>query len=212
MESAAGSEPPPAADPGTVREESWDRNRYTAVIEEPDWWTPDAAGWDDPLPQAEPIVPSAVPAAPDERGEDLESPDGAVVEASESQERSRPDEPESEPDFAASIGLDAPLESEETMLWFGSRPSKPADEIEVASASSGTSAQARDSTEPPSLPGIAELDEALASLGAQDEGSAAAEPEVPSAQATPSATAARTVELPSPASRAYRRLRRIFPN
>ena len=125
---------------------------------------------------------------------------------------------------------------EETMLWFG-RPAEPsgADEMEVASASG--SAQPQANAEPPvepeagGLPGSRELDEAMLALeeltrrtgtresGVPDEwpppSVGLAEPTPAASTSEPAGTLSRpsfgTARPGSPATRAYRRLRRIFP-
>ncbi len=253
----------------------WDQDRYTAVIEEPDWWTPDAAGWDDPLPEpqaaedesaheaAGPEITESngLPEAETEAGAESSEPEAEPVEAATDASASpaptdeEPEEPTAaaaadsagaETEFAASMGLDTPLDAaggEETMLWFGSRPSEatpsdwpaedPASEMEIAATGSSRRAPGV-----PSLPGSDELDAALTALAhggpsaaeddeatetdeADDDASAAetssttppgpAAPASPTVAGTDSVLRSRQVELPSPASRAYRRLRRIFP-
>ena len=123
---------------------------------------------------------------------------------------------------------------EETMLWFGRRPADTgADEMEVAGSVAPWSAAADEPTASDLLPGSLELDEALASLeeltrrtrqaGPAEGGewpptsAGLAEPNQPSSGA--SAWAVPSPRTPfigpgrpgSPATRAYRRLRRIFP-
>ncbi|MEO6577823.1 MAG: hypothetical protein ABIO99_02865, partial [Candidatus Limnocylindria bacterium] len=212
---------------------------YTAVIEEPDWWTPDAAGWDDPLPapgsqpavsgdDAAVITPEPATAEPEGEGEMESETESAPGAQSASDDGAKPDE-STPSEFAASIGLDDPIEPdatpavEETMLWFGSRPrpepmveepaDDPAAEMEIASTGHTPSLPQKP------LPGSEDLDAALAALG--DRGTAQPRPtsgDATRARALPPATPPRaierprTVELPGPASRAYRRLRRIFPS
>ena len=100
------------------------------------------------------------------------------------------------------------------MLWFGRRPSPPpgpttqtgADEMEIAGRGRHVDA----------MPGGAELDDALAALDALAR-SADAPPEPP--RSIGWSTGAATTDTPppapgptiTPAGRAYRRLRRIFP-
>ena len=99
------------------------------------------------------------------------------------------------------------------MLWFGRRPSAPppaaetgADEMEIAGRGRHVDA----------MPGGAELDDALAALDALAR-SAETPPEPPrtigwSTDApAPVAPAASPGSTTTPAGRAYRRLRRIFP-
>jgi len=112
-----------------------------------------------------------------------------------------------------------PFRGEETMLWFGSRPAQAeaagwpsedaAGEMEVASTGRRTSANPDADT---IMPGSDELRDALAALDAS--GAQGAPP--PDRPATIPPTAGRPatvsgVEPHGPASRAYRRLRRIFP-
>ncbi|MEO5986548.1 MAG: hypothetical protein ABIW50_04820 [Candidatus Limnocylindria bacterium] len=232
---------------------SWNRDRYTTVIEEPDWWTPDAAGWDDPLPDpaSAPVAADASTVAPITEPDDRPATDQNADAEADAEAEGEPQTAETAqpiaeqpqapapdaPDFAASMGLDAPLESEdaateETMLWFGSRPDArvvddaaahdAAAEMEIASTGRQSMPGNDRSTQ---LPGAGELDEALAALAAHsgtppDAGPSQAdsEPSPPEPSAPrPAAPAqrverARPVDIPSPASRAYRRLRRIFPN
>ncbi len=249
----APADPTPSDEPPAA----WDRDRYTAVIEEPDWWTPDAAGWDDPLPKPsaaavapEPELPSDaeadaetaaepadaepdVEASADVPGPEVEAePEPVPRELSETGSEQpvaeeSPSPSTRAPNFAASLGLDLPLDAEpavteETMLWFGSRPEADpvgqdaAAEMEIASTGRPTAGGDR----PKPLPGAAELDDAVAALSNRsrtdpDPGAAKSEvetPPPPRPAPAPNQERARPVELPSPASRAYRRLRRIFPN
>jgi len=124
-------------------------------------------------------------------------------------------------------------EDEETVLWFGRRPvdASGADEMEVAG--SGSAHSAGDSSAATPLPGSEELDEAMAALEeltGRSEGPPPREPdewppasaglaEPPDELATlrslaspPRVTFGPGARPGSPATRAYRRLRRIFPS
>lgn len=208
----APAEPPPQE----VAPITFDPDRYTVAIEEPDWWAeedvlqaerPPEAG----LPAVE--VPSAATNAPEDEGDSTPHP--------------------------------APPH-EETMLWYGTAresaiepASGGAEEMEVVGGSTGR-------PDRPVLPGASELDEALAALDAlagrapapasseAEEAApierAAPEPaaqarSAPSAAVQPPPAKPEALRRPgwpladrppapsvsTPASRAYRRLRRIFP-
>ncbi len=210
------AEPEPASSPEIepAPQPSWDRERYSTQIDAPDWWTPDMAE-------------EATPSKPSESSESSESAGSPVSTAPESDWETNPP---SEAPRPASSAVSAtkphePYAGEETMLWFGRRPGgseldewpaeDAAGEIEVASTGR------RGVAEPPgaaAMPGSQELDDALAALDA----TGPARPSVgPAPQSiTPSEQSpALPAPPPSPqqlavrssASRAYRRLRRIFP-
>ncbi|MEO7295842.1 MAG: hypothetical protein ABIZ57_06840, partial [Candidatus Limnocylindria bacterium] len=213
---------PVAAEAEPHEEPTWDRERYSADIEAPDWWTPESSLW------AEPGAVSSEPAADEPASIDRpESPDApasaddpvipapdASVQSAEASEEARPMS-DRDPDV---IPRD-PFRGEETMLWFGSRPAQAeatglpsedaAGEMEVASTGRRTSANPDADT---IMPGSDELRDALAALDAL--GAQVAPPPARPATIRPTAGRAATVsgiEPHSPASRAYRRLRRIFP-
>jgi hypothetical protein len=125
---------------------------------------------------------------------------------------------------------------EETVLWFGSSPADEpsgASEMEVAGTASPAPQSSREATQAPeprapqarALPGTADLDDALAALRA----SSASQRPTPAPRTVPDApssapvrqnppyasprpgSGAGTVMPHGPATRAYRRLRRIFP-
>jgi hypothetical protein len=207
-------------------EPTWDRERYSTDIEAPDWWTPEALVWAEPEVASDgPTVdePSSVVA----RIDDLE-PAATISESS--------DDPAPASTSPSTIRLDPdatsrePYRGEETVLWFGRRPDRApstewpsedaAAEMEVASTGRRATADPEPAT---AMPGSQELREALAGLDAP----ATQRPEVterppasPSPPVRPSAPARsgpasvppQPGELRSPASRAYRRLRRIFPS
>ncbi len=215
-EAMATPEPEPGAAAATASAEPqpeprWDQERYTTEIEEPDWWTPDESVWTEPV--AEPVAEPAPESGPE--------PAETAVEGS------APDEP-----AADEPPLPEPYRGEETMLWLGGRPqpSEPAGwPAEDAAGEMEVASTGRRESEPTAsasgLPGADELDEALASLdavaphrGTLDEDDNE-EPRASQAQAPESAprpprprqAPVVSAELRSPASRAYRRLRRIFP-
>ncbi len=176
-------EPQVEPEPEPVPAPTWDTGRYTAEIEEPDWLTDDDSVEEQPeQPEPEPLP-----------------------------------EPEPEPMAAAPA---APRD-EETMLWFGRATDDDmlvadsgADEMEVAPTGR--------SEAPREMPGASELDKALAELDAlarsapREAAAGEATPrEAASSPAPPRPMPVAPVRTPStsttPASRAYRRLRRIFP-
>jgi hypothetical protein len=255
------------AEPSTG-EPSWDQERYTARIEEPDWWTPEEAVWAEPEAASEPAAGELVPELrePTSAGDDEpDSPETAPVQPPEAAEEIAAAmstawssvEPEAEAAGEPSAAIAAEREGlpvvgadevvvaeesyrgEETMLWFGRRPAAsaperaesaglPSDDAagEMEVASTGRRGWVSSDGGSTGLPGGQELDEALAgfdALGGQPSGPAA-EPTDPPTEvvepapqppwllaATPDAPPTDTGELRGPASRAYRRLRRIFP-
>jgi len=189
-EPASSVEPPPEAaetvvaiEPETVPEATWDQERYTANIEEPDWWTPEDV--------AEPSV-SEEPSSAESVGDEAQpatvpEPEApAVAEAPmEPATANEAVEPPAEDAIVDDPGTVAPpmvkLDplatpsgpdlGEETMLWFGQRP-QPAEspawpsedaagEMEVASMG-GRGSVGGDVVA--GLPGAQELDEALAAF------------------------------------------------
>jgi hypothetical protein len=188
-------EPQVAEDEGEPEEEpTWDRERYSTDIEAPDWWTPEARVWADPeVASDQPTVdePSSVVTPID----DLE-PAATISESSD---------------------VPAPANASPSTEW----PSEDAAaEMEVASTGRRATAEPEPAT---AMPGSQELHEALAALDATATRRAEVTerpPASPSAPVRPSAPARsgpasappQPGELRSPASRAYRRLRRIFPS
>jgi hypothetical protein len=224
--------PVPAPDPSTtvrvdtatgepqiVEPIAWDRERYTVDIDEPDWF----AG-EEPQAGDQSMRPQEVPAAEDE------VPDAPVADPA----TARPDAPSPVPEPAPPPS--GAHRDEETMLWFGRQPPAPAAEpagessagddgaddgaSEMEVAGSGRRAQ---------MPGGHELDEALAALNAlsrervepvstvtadepvEETDPADAWPRSDTSAWTPPPASSGTHAAPTPASRAYRRLRRIFP-
>ena len=177
LETEVASEPPVEAGPEdglADAEPSWDRDRYTARIEEPDW-------------------------IPEER-----SPQSAATTSPEAEARVADDrEPASaEPPWVGEPGRSTPT-GEETMLWFGREPNRAAaawpteddSAAEMEQASTGGHA-----TRPQPI-----TDEPIAFRPAL----AAPPADLPDVRAEYRASL--RPQPPSPASRAYRRLRRIFP-
>ncbi len=211
LPAAVGLEP--TLEVGTAPQPSWDQERYTAQIDAPDWWTPDAP--DEPTTSE----PTAA----------LDQPVPAAADAIPPPESTR------RPSTGAATAMKPrePFAGEETMLWFGRRPGgsesaewpaeDAAGEMEVASTGR------RPDADPPAagMPGSQELDDALAALDAvgppRRQVAATPPPPGPSPESAPSRTSSSDVGTPpepptpqrtevrSPASRAYRRLRRIFP-
>ena len=133
-------EPDSPAEPGLRPEPAatWDQQRYTTEIEEPDWWTPEASVWEEPSPEPvadEPAVDQEAPAVPEiADGEASEMvPIDASAEA-ETPARSEPaaDEPVT-PSVLESPSVEQgrrvepsePYLGEEPILWYGRR--SPAD-------------------------------------------------------------------------------------
>jgi hypothetical protein len=181
-EPAAAPEPEPEVEVTSAPTESWDRDRYSTRIEEPDW-IPEEAAPDEPratvIPEVE-SVPADAPRA--NAGAEIADTEGGAAA-----------EPEAATDDRG----------EETMLWLGRSPERalppwsadddPAEEMEVASSGGHAARQ-------PSVP----------SAGIS-------RPAWPTADDVRSRIPEASAPLPrpqaavSPASRAYRRLRRIFP-
>jgi hypothetical protein len=261
MVAAVAPESEPELEPAPI---SFDPERYTVAIEEPDWWVEEepavtatelaeesAADEVQDEPPMEERLSDTVPIEPA-----VATEDDLVVEEAPPLEEAPPDA-EEPPAAAATLPAAEPIaRHEETMLWFGSAP-------EAASAKAGAGAEemevAGGSTSRPSpveLPGSRELREALAALdvlagrkppaptaepetppaaepatNAGPASASASEPEPETRSAWPtadrsaapqpgpgprvaSASTAFDAQRPSstPASRAYRRLRRIFPS
>jgi hypothetical protein len=191
-EAAAPTEPAETAEP------TWDTERYTAAIEEPDWYAAEA---DDESPDAEPDAGEAPPADSAEADEDL----SATAVAAEA----------TEPAVTPAVP-DGPAE-EETVLWLGQEAAGPSlpggDELESALEALAASEPAGATDAVPDADA-----EARADADAPQESAAAPEPEPqPPADrhapaVPPSALRYRPVTPAGPTGRAYRRLRRIFPD
>jgi hypothetical protein len=199
VEAEAGTDEPAEAapEPGPELEPEpgdFDAERYSSVIEEPDWFAAEA---DDSAPAVEEPAPPSDDAAADE----VEAPEPEPVE---------PPEAEDEPGESG------------------------ADEMEVAGGGQGASVQPQEVRAEGELPGARELDEALEAFG--DLGGPPAATPAASEEEWPPASAVRIEERTAPpsqvssgfaarpptpaygqatphgpATRAYRRLRRIFP-
>ncbi|HYI67419.1 MAG TPA: hypothetical protein VEW95_10880 [Candidatus Limnocylindrales bacterium] len=261
-----GANNPAAGGEQTSPESGWDQERYSAQIEEPDWWTPEETVWaeaetppepasasdDDPQSddsEAEAGGEPQTDAAPENEAPESEAPksEAPKSEAPKSEapksEAPKSEAPENEaPESEAPPPVETakaepssePFRGEETMLWFGRRPDQTAaaawpsedaaGEMEVAST--GRRGWVSPEDGPSWLPGGEELDDALAGFGSGSglpaptaaehtdplpgttEPAAGQSSMVP---ATPEPVRTETGELRGPASRAYRRLRRIFP-
>lgn len=183
----------PTGEEAADEELAFDPERYSAEIDEPDWWGSDAG---------------FSPAEPGDAGERTETsahPLQAVSDVPETAE-------------AVEAG-------EETMLRFGRRPGEDpsaewasedaAAEMEVASTGRHTTSETGIGDR---MPGTDDLRRALAALDSPGRSrradasvpgvTPAREPQRPAARLAPPTHQG---ELRSPASRAYRRLRRIFP-
>ena len=200
--------PEPQAEP--------DEEAVPEVAPEPE---PEQFAAEEPEPEPESnaakLAPESEPEPESQGGEPEEAPELEPVAAAAPEEPTPPRE--------------ATAADEETMLWFGQRPAADAgaDEMEVAGGGAPPPQDPAEAPEPDMLPGSQELDEALASLeeltrrtrqsapDAPDEWPPASA-RLPSSGASSWAMPARApfpggVRPGSPATRAYRRLRRIFP-
>ncbi len=213
------------AEPAPV---DFDEDRYTTAIELPDWFAAEVEPSDTPehfeaLPHAEPVrdEPSAVaeeldPAAPPPSDEAEGDPVGLAPSKPDLVEPTAPEpapEASAEPEAHAAT---APEPADESG----------ADEMEIAPAAAPVPARAEDrppaATVEPDLPGSSELDEALAALDELRRRTSTApvrnEWSGPSAGSTASVSRTSDIVRPrpamtaGPATRAYRRLRRIFPD
>jgi len=224
-DAASVTDQPDAAEP--IR---WDRERYTVDIVEPDWY----AG-EEPQP-ADPAVRDEARAtdddAPRATDDDAPEPEAAHADADSLELGAAAPAPEPEPPPSAA------RHDEETMLWFGRQPAAPpADEpanapppVDEGADDGASEMEVAGSGRRAAMPGSQELDEALAALDAvgrnrgepasdaPDEPVEEMEPEAwPRADTSgwasppPSSQPHPTPTQPTPASRAYRRLRRIFP-
>jgi hypothetical protein len=213
------------AEPAPV---DFDEDRYTTAIELPDWFAAEVEPSDTPehfeaLPHAEPVrdEPSAVaeeldPAAPPPSDEAEGDPVGLAPSKPDLVEPTAPEpapEASAEPEAHAAT---APEPADESG----------ADEMEIAPAAAPVPAPAEDrppaAAVEPDLPGSSELDEALAALDELRRRTSTApvrnEWSGPSAGSTASVSRTSDIVRPrpamtaGPATRAYRRLRRIFPD
>jgi hypothetical protein len=224
--------PEPEAEPDGPSDAgaSWDRDRYTARIEEPDW-IPEERAVPEPAMAAEPKPLADQQSEPEPDTEQRTE----TAQVTEPQREPEPEfvsvpqpEPESkpEPERAEPVNWDAdatlqpggeavaPDEAtptgEETMLWFGRERNRAASawpaeddfaaEMEVSTGSSAGAPWVGD--EPVTFEAEAEAEDDAPSvrvLGA------------PEQRFVTPPHLVRSQPLTSPASRAYRRLRRIFP-
>jgi hypothetical protein len=265
---AAAPEPEVAVDQGA--EPAWDRERYSAQIEAPDWWTPEEDAWprDEPAAAAraddaqeadapdaaEPKATEPTAVEPDAVEPEALEPEAVEQHAVEA-ETSTTDEgvtsrtpPEAESlagDVAAdsaaapSAGEDvlAPTDErmkravghtragEETMLWIGAQPEPAAppapyedaaSEIEVASTGhrGAHMDDALDALDALARRGSMQAPQQQPAWPVRDDTRRDEEREVGSAAEGPRPSPTSPVDTPheaSPATRAYQRLRRIFP-
>ena len=222
-EPAPGEEPEPiAATLATTEPEpepepiEWDPERYTVEIVEPDWYADE---------QAEAFAPASAPAPPPAVEAEPEAP-AAAADASEPPGTSPPSSP-------------SPSGGEETMLWFGQATQEApvdegADEIESVGAAPRSAAApvpgsqelddalaalealSRGTTTTPDPPSEPSADEswppAPATQGSPvDAVAAPPELDVSDDTNTPAGLLPSVRPPATSASRAYRRLRRIFP-
>jgi hypothetical protein len=199
---------------------------------------PRRAPYAEPEPEPEPEAeaePGPVDAARPEPAPES-GPEAELVEAAAPEPEPEPTfgEEALAPDEPTEADEPSTTPDEETMLWFGRQPpdASGADEMEVA-GSGGALPEATDPLAPKPLPGSEELDEAMVALedltrrtevrapAEHDEwpppsvglvepagGSPTSEPRTGPVTRLPYASGGRPG---SPATRAYRRLRRIFP-
>ena len=170
----------------------WDAARYTTDIEEPDWY--EAEALDDEPPRSLPPEQEPEPEADAEPGAEAEPEPPATAEP--------------EPDA-----------SEETLAWLGERTDEVAADP-VAGASEMETPAGPPAAEAIPFPGSTDLGAALEALEAIGNEPTPPAPEAPpdvtprpaSPPVPPSALRYRPIgPTSSPAGRAYRRLRRIFP-
>jgi hypothetical protein len=207
-----------ADQPEAIEPIAWDRERYTVDIEEPDWF----AGEE---PQAsDHMAPEEAPAI------EVDVPGPGVADAATAVPGTAPSvsEPARPPSAAH--------RDEETMLWFGRQPApppaEPADEPTVsgdgAADDGANEMEVAGSGHRAQMPGSQELEDALTALNALgaerpapastdsavepvEETAAASWPRADTSAWPPPRDASAHQAAATPASRAYRRLRRIFP-
>ena len=237
VETAPVSAAEPAPGPVATEPLEWDSDRYTTAIGEPDWFAAEVVENRDEEAAAPAVAhePAGDPVAEHADAEDIEAEvaDQLIEPAAETPAAETA--PTQEPlDAAPSEEPD-----EETMLWFGRGAEDPGGASEMEVATTGTRSQAEPTgAGARALPGSSELDDALAALGlpatpddrhpTEPAPAERAEREAPSAEGTggddwpPRSTfvdssraftpnTPGTSTTPNSASRAYRRLRRIFP-
>ena len=196
-------------EPDTTEPFEWDSERYTTAIEEPDWFAAE-----------------------------IVEPEQLISEATEEEPMADPAEADAAAPVVPSTSEPAGRGDEETMLWFGRSPDDAGGASEMEVATSGRRPLLARSEPEPGLPGSSDLDEALARLRAlarrddeSAEPNAAPEQAADSVEAEPDEWPPRPLTVGEPArppqppqgiasgsatttssaSRAYRRLRRIFP-
>jgi hypothetical protein len=226
----ADAEPPdgdvevPTAPEPEPLDGAWDRDRYSTAIEEPDWYAE----------IERPFEPSEVAPASADQTSDESAPQAATVEPEPLREPAWPQPIEEPP----AVEPPSTRSDEEELLWFGARaaelaessagraeqpewpPEDGAVEMEVAGSRSASGS---------AFPGSSELREALTALDtlaresrpvplAPAEEHRRVEPPPPPSPAPwrppierPTAATPHATTPTGPASRAYRRLRRIFP-
>jgi hypothetical protein len=181
---------------------AWQDDRYTAEIGDPDWLEAEA------YPQASRL--SEPGEEPDEAPHQApaEQTDVAGAEPSAEQPPAEPPGPAGEPAAVGDARDSDPddVAAEETVMWFG----RAAEEMEIAPGR-GPSAEERTSAPPPKDDAFAALEELSRSTPPRATSPREAEPR----QSTPPAPEPDPMRVrqvpPTPAGRAYRRLRRIFP-
>ena len=230
QEPETDAEPPPA--PRDAPPITWDPERYSVDIGEPDWYaedeTPASSGAAEPSASTGVAEPPARAVEPGPSADDAGDP-GAYQSAAATTE------PEAPPDVEERVQWSGgPAEDQPATDVAATEADTGADEMEVVGSQPTPDAEAGDEPDvmavptPRALPGSRELDEALAALdalagrtrsvdsGARAWPAAHPVPHPPAAEAQPRPVASgRVGEAPrlaaTPASRAYRRLRRIFP-
>jgi hypothetical protein len=197
----------------------WDADRYTALIDEPDWFEAEVEAV--PRAAAEPGLGAAEPQPAPVAAE----PQPAVV-AAEPEPVAEPERvAEAEPDEASDVMSGTAAYEPRVSAAGEAQPAAHAD-LAAAKAIVQPSSPAREPTESATLPGSVELDRALDTLrrqamDASDEadewpptpptagtGATSSFPASPSLRPAPPRPGRPPV---TPAGRAYRRLRRIFP-
>ena len=197
---AAAAEGVPSSEP------PWDQERYSAQIEEPDWWTPEESAWAEPVAAPSPAEDEPAAAEPHE---ERPSADAGVPAAP----------PVAAPEEVAIHASGESYAGEETMLWFGRQPASsvsedaPSDDAagEMEVASTGRRGWVSPEDGSGGMPGAQELDEALAGFDSLRELPAptAADPKDPLTPAVPrparpSTPAATTSDVPSVVSPSLR--------